>query len=118
MEQNLRARNVLHRDFFMITNRSGRDVMPVEISCHHNCHRDGDGRGGGRRRELCAAGPEQRGQDEGLDVVGVALGPDADAEALTVQANEFRHAVVEREVAVLGAAFVVLGVVECSYHGC
>ena len=114
MEQNLRARNVLHRDFFMITNRSGRDVMPVEISCHHNCHRDGDGRGGGRRRELCAAGPEQRGQDEGLDVVGVALGPDADAVALTVAPL---HAVVEREVAVLGAAFVVLRVVECSCHG-
>ena len=88
-------------------------MTSIDISCDHNCRTEGDERGGGGRREF-RAGPQQRGQNEGLDVVGVALFPDADAVALAVAP---RHAVVEGQVAALGAAFVLLRVVVGSRHG-
>ena len=88
-------------------------IVQSDISCDHNCHGDDGHEGGGRRRGF-RAGPEQRGQYEGLDVVGVALLPDADAVALAVASQ---YAVVEGEVAGLGAALVLLRVVECSCHG-
>ena len=89
-------------------------MTSIDISCDHNCRTEGDERGGGGGRREFRTGPEQRGQDEGLDVVGIALFPDADAVALAVAP---RHAVVEGEVAALGAAFVLLRVVVRSRHG-
>ena len=78
--------------------------MNIVTSCDHKSSTEADEGGGGGRGES-RAGPEEGGEDEGLDVVGVALLPDADAVALIVVP---RHAVVEGEVTGRGAALVVL----------
>ena len=87
-----------------LVNSSSNDVMNIEVSCDHNSRGKADEGGGGGRGES-RSGPEEGGQDEGLDVVGVALLADADAVALAAVP---RHAVVEGEVARRGAALVVL----------
>ena len=78
--------------------------MNIGTSCDHKSSTEGDEGGGGGRGEV-RAGPEEGGEDEGLDVVGIALFPNADAVALAAVP---RHAVVEGEVARRGAALVVL----------
>ena len=92
-----------HCDFFL-GSPFNHSKMSIEISCHYNCQREGNDRDGCVHREFRAR-LEQRGEYEGLDVVGVALFPDADAIALTVAP---RQAVVEGEVAAPGAALVGL----------
>ena len=87
-----------------LANSLSHDVMNIESSYNHKSRREGDEKAGCGRGES-RSGPEECGQDEGLDVAVVALLADADAVALSAVP---RHAVVEGEVARLGAALVVL----------